>query len=45
MFVFENAMERRIRKVITFVKLKIASKIFEKIDTETSVFSRRLKFP
>ena len=45
MFVFENAMERGIRKVITFVKLKIASKIFEKINTETSVFSRRLKFP
>ena len=30
-FGFENAMERGIRKVLTFVKLKIASKIFEKI--------------
>ena len=39
---FENAMERGIRKILTFVKLKIASKIsrFEKL-----VISKRLKFP
>ena len=39
---FENAMERGIRKILTFVTLKIASKIssFEKL-----VISKRLKFP
>ena len=37
---FENAMERGIRKFLTFVELKIASRIFEKL-----VISKRLKFP
>ena len=31
MFGFKQAMERGIRKILTFVKLKIASKIFGKI--------------
>ena len=30
-FGFKNAMERGIRKILTFVKLKITSKIFGKI--------------
>ena len=41
-FGFKNAMERGIRKILTFVKLKIASKIFGEI---IIVISKRLKLP
>ena len=45
MFGFLNVMERGIRKILTFVKLYIAPKLFGKNNTEALVISKRLKFP
>ena len=48
-FGLKNAMEREIRKFLTFVMIRqIASKIFRKNNTELTealVISRRLKYP
>ena len=38
-------MEGGIRKILIFVKLKMASKNFRENDTEALVISKRLKLP
>ena len=43
-FGLKNAMEREIRKRLTFVTGQIASKIFQKIIIKALVISKRLKF-
>ena len=44
-FGLKNAMNRDIRKCLTFVTGQIASKIFQKIKIKALVISKRLKFP